>query len=101
MIVGLGAVLTAVVFVFYVYVQKTNNYGGNTAGLRWFFWLTPLWLLATLKGGDLLANHKCLRWVAAALFGLSVLSVFYPAWNPWRNPWLLQLFEFTGWVRYG
>jgi hypothetical protein len=101
MILGLGAVLTAVVFVFYVYVQKTNNYGGNTAGLRWFFWLTPIWLLATLTGGDRLANNRYLRGAAAVLFGFSVLAVFYPAWNAWRSPWILQLCEFMGWVRYG
>jgi hypothetical protein len=101
MILALAAVLTATVFVFYVYVQKTNNYGGNTAGLRWFFWLTPLWLLATLKGGDLLANRRWLRWAAVVLFGFSVLAVFYPAWNAWRSPWILQLCEFVGWVRYG
>jgi hypothetical protein len=98
---ALAAVLTATVFVFYVSVQKTNNYGGNTAGLRWFFWLTPLWLLATLAGGDLLANRRWLRGLAAVLFGFSVLAVFYPAWNAWRSPWILQLCEFVGWVRYG
>ncbi len=101
MILALTLVLTVTLFVFYVFVQKTNNYGGNTAGLRWFFWLTPLWLIATLKGGDLVANKRYLRWTAAGLLGLSVLSVFYPAWNAWRSPWLLQLCEYVGWVRYG
>ncbi|HEY2787526.1 MAG TPA: hypothetical protein VGJ05_21395 [Fimbriiglobus sp.] len=101
MILALTAVLTLTLFVFYVYVQKTNNYGGNTAGLRWFFWLTPLWLIATLKGGDAVAGYRSLHWVAAGLFGLSVLSVFYPAWNAWRSPWILQLCEYVGWVRYG
>jgi hypothetical protein len=101
LVLALAAVLTATVFVFYVYVQKTNNYGGNTAGLRWFFWLTPLWLLATFKGGDLMADRRWLRWLAVVLFGFSVLAVFYPAWNAWRSPWLLQLCEFVGWVRYG
>ena len=38
--------------------------------------------------------------VAAVLLGASVLSVFYPAWNPWRAPWALQLMEFLGWVKY-
>jgi hypothetical protein len=49
---------------------------------------------------DRLARSQGGRLLAAALFGFSVLSVFYPAWNPWRNPWILQLLEYTGLVRY-
>jgi hypothetical protein len=90
--------VSVVVIGFFVY--KTNNYGGNTSGPRWLFWLTPLWVLAVPVAADRLAASRAGRLLAAVLLGLSVLSVFYPAWNPWRAPWILQLMEFTGRLRY-
>jgi hypothetical protein len=90
--------VSVVVIGFYVY--KTNNYGGNTSGPRWLFWLTPLWLLALPPAADRLAANRAGRLFAALLLGASVLSVFYPAWNPWRPPWIMQLMDFTGWLRY-
>lgn len=96
-----GAVVTIVtVVVFAFYVWKTNNYGGFTSGPRWLFWLTPPWLVAMLPAADRLGERWVGRIVAAGLLGLSVLSVFYPAWNPWRPPWILQLMEVNGWIRY-
>ncbi|CAN5327952.1 hypothetical protein BH11PLA2_BH11PLA2_01320 [soil metagenome] len=91
--------LTVTLTVFFVFIQKTNNYGGNTSGLRWFFWLTPIWVLATLAGADRIASKWGQRG-AAVLLGFSVLSVFYPAWNPWRSPWLLVAMERLEWVNY-
>lgn len=93
-------VVSAVVFAFYLTRTQSYNYGGNTSGPRWLFWLIPLWLLAVPVAGDRLANSRAGRVLAAVLLGLSVLSVFYPAWNPWRPPWLLQWMEYMGWVRY-
>ena len=90
--------VSVVVVGFFVY--KTNNYGGNTSGPRWLFWLTPLWVLAIPPAADRLAASRAGRVLAAVLLGLSVLSAFYPAWNPWRPPWVMQLMEFTGWLRY-
>jgi hypothetical protein len=90
--------VSVVVIGFYVY--KTNNYGGNTSGPRWLFWLSPLWVLAIPPAADRLAASKAGRLLAAVLLGASVVSVFYPAWNPWRSPWIMQLMEFTGWLRY-
>lgn len=92
--------VSVVVFAFYLTRTSSYNYGGYTSGPRWLFWLTPLWLLAIPTVADRLGNSKAGRFVGAVLLGASVLSVFYPAWNPWRAPWLLQLMEFTGWVRY-
>ena len=99
---ALFAAMTIVVSVVVIgfYIHKTNNYGGFTSGPRWLFWLTPLWLLAVPAGADRLAGSRGGRLAAAVLLGFSVLSVFYPAWNPWRAQWLLQLMEFKGWVRY-
>jgi hypothetical protein len=95
---AVASVVSIVVIGFYVW--KTNNYGGFTSGPRWLFWLTPLWLLGMLPAADQLATKKVWRVIAAVLLGLSVLSVFYPAWNPWRPPWILQGMEVTGWIRY-
>jgi hypothetical protein len=92
--------VSAVVFAFYLTRTGSYNYGGFTSGPRWLFWLIPLWLLAVPAAADRLAPSKAGRLFAAVLLGASVLSVFYPAWNPWRAPWLLQLMEFNGWVRY-
>ncbi|OWK47207.1 hypothetical protein [Fimbriiglobus ruber] len=94
----LAVVVSLVVFAFYV--VKTNNYGGNTSGPRWLFWLIPLWLLGTIPAADWVGRFSTGRLGAAVLLGFSVLSVFYPAWNPWRNPWVLQLLEVTGWLVY-
>lgn len=90
--------VSVVVIGFFVY--KTNNYGGNTSGPRWLFWLTPLWVLAIPTAADRLAGSRGGRGLAAVLLGLSVLSAFYPAWNPWRSPWIMQWMEFKGWLRY-
>jgi hypothetical protein len=97
---GMTLAVSVVVFAFYLTRTSSYNYGGNTSGPRWLFWLTPLWLVAIPPAADRLAVSRWGRGLAAVLLGFSVLSVFYPAWNPWRSPWLLQLLEFTGRVRY-
>ena len=33
-----------------------RNYGGSTSGLRWMFWLAPLWLLTMLPMADVLVR---------------------------------------------
>lgn len=93
-------VVSVTVFVFYLTRVQSYNYGGNTSGPRWLFWLIPLWVLAIPPAADRLAGSLAGRLLCALLLGFSVLSVFYPAWNPWRNPWILQLMEFTGYLRY-
>lgn len=90
--------VSAVVMAFYI--TRTNNYGGFTSGLRWMFWLTPLWLVAIPPAADRLGGKLWGRLLVAVLLGFSVLSVFYPAWNPWRPPWIQQMLEFRGDLRY-
>ena len=92
--------VSLVVFVFYLTRTSSYNYGGFTSGPRWLFWLIPLWLLAIPPTADRLAGWRGGRALCAVLLGFSVLSVFYPAWNPWRSPWLQQWMEFMGWVKY-
>ncbi len=95
---SMTAVISAVVMTYFIF--KTNNYGGFTSGPRWFFWLIPLWLLTGLPGFDRRGQTRTGRLVLAILLGFSVFSVFYPAWNPWRPPWILQAMERLEWVNY-
>jgi hypothetical protein len=100
MFAAMTLVVSLAVFGFYLTRTQSYNYGGNTSGPRWLFWLIPLWVLAVVPIADRLARSAGGRFLGALLLGMSVLSVFYPAWNPWRNPWILQLMEYTGWLRY-
>ena len=93
-------VVSVVVFAFYLTRTQSYNYGGYTSGPRWLFWLIPLWVLAIPPAADRLARSRAGRLLCAVLLGFSVLSVFYPAANPWRHPWILNLMEFTGIIRY-
>jgi hypothetical protein len=94
----LALVLTLVVVGFYVYTS--NNYGGWTSGPRWLMWLSPLFLVAMLPAADALARSKVGRAFGYALLALSVASVSYPAWNPWRHPWLYDILDSRGWIGY-
>jgi hypothetical protein len=91
------AVSTAVIG---FYLLKSDNYGGWTAGLRWLMWLSPLWLLCMLPALDRLAERRWGRCLGHALLAISVLSASFPAWNPWRHPWLYRFFETQGWIPY-
>jgi hypothetical protein len=95
---ALTLAVSAVVVGFYIY--KTDNYGGWTAGPRWFLWLTPLWLVTMLPAADWLGRRRWGRGVALALLVLSVLSASHPAWNPWRHPWIYNWLEHQGWLHY-
>jgi hypothetical protein len=99
---GLCLAIAIVVIGFYLFVTppRTHNYGGWTSGPRQLMWLTPLFLIAMLPAVDLLATTKIGRGVGYVLLGLSVLSVSYPAWNPWRHPWIYDFMNWQGWIQY-
>jgi hypothetical protein len=82
------------------YLVKSDNYGGWTSGLRWLMWLTPLWLLAMLPVLDRLAAWRCGRGVGYVFLGISALTASFPAWNPWRQPWLYRLLSAWDLVPY-
>jgi hypothetical protein len=91
--------LTVVCLVFYIGLrpQEDRNYGGMTSGFRWMFWFAPLWLVAMIPAADRLANSAFGKALALALLVMSVLSVSYPTWNPWTQPWIYHWLEWCGW----
>jgi hypothetical protein len=96
----LALAVTAAVTVFFAAIVSTVNYGGWTSGARWFFWLTPLLLLALLPVADRLGTSRAGRGLSYVLLGVSVFSATFPAWNPWRMPWIYRLMEEFGWKGY-
>lgn len=94
----LGLAISMVVIGFYL--VKTDNYGGFTNGLRWLMWLTPIWLICALPMVDRLATSKSGRWFAGTLLAISVFSMSYQLWSPWRHPWIFDLMIELGWKGY-
>jgi hypothetical protein len=94
----IGSVSIVCIVFYLLRPLNDRNYGGMTAGLRWVFWFTPVWLLAMLPTLDAMANRRWLRGLALVFLSISVLSATYPIWNPWTHPWLLELFYNLGWI---
>jgi hypothetical protein len=94
----LTLMLTLVVFVFYVY--RTNDYGGATAGARWFIWLTPLWLLTMLPEVDRWSSHRWLRRVGCGLLAASIASTAHAINDPWWHSWLFVFLQQRGMISY-
>jgi hypothetical protein len=90
--------LTIVVICFYVLYRPAmdRNYGGVTSGLRWMFWLAPLWLVCMLPIVEWLGRTRNGRFVCVALLLISGLSAFYSVHNPWVHPWLYEIWQLTG-----
>jgi hypothetical protein len=86
-------VLTIVLITFYTWNPKARNYGGMTQGLRWLFWLIPLWLFMLPKGIEPGEKKPWIRRLALLALAISVLSVGYAIRNPWSHPWILDALE--------
>lgn len=63
-------------------------------------WLTPLMLVAMLAIADRFAERRWGRWLACACLAVSIFSMNYWSWNPWRHPWIYNLMESHGWIQY-
>jgi hypothetical protein len=98
----LALAATIILLVFYIFYvpDRNRNYGGWTCGPRWLLWLTPLFLLTLLPVADWLAGRRWGRVFGYTLLAVSVLSASYPAWNPWRHPWLYNYFTEMQWISY-
>ena len=88
----IAATLTVVFFVFFLTRdQGDRNYGGICCCPRWFFPLAPILIPCMLPALELCKEWKITRAIAYLLLFWSVVSAFYPTWNPWISPWLYQL----------
>jgi len=97
---ALAAFLTLLLLVFYTFFAGQRNYGGMCCGLRWFFWLIPLWLMLLPEGLQGRSVHRCFRGLALACLLVSAASVFYCARNPWSRPWIQQYLYYKQWIKY-
>jgi hypothetical protein len=95
-----GLFLTVVVMGFYLTRTANYNYGGNTAGLRWVFWLIPFWLLAMLPLFDRFAARPWFIGIAGLLLVGSVASMASASSNPWRPSWLYGVMKEWNWIDY-
>ncbi len=95
-----AAAITIVVFIFYLFFAGQRNYGGMTNGLRWLFWLIPLWLVFLPAGLEWKAWCPRFRCIALVLLVLSAVSSFYATRNPWTRPWLHEVLNQAGWIPY-
>ena len=82
--------LTLIVLGFYLTRTQNYNYGGNTSGLRWTFWLIPLWIVSLIPALDASAERRSLKFLAALLLAVTTFSSWYAIENPWQNPWLFR-----------
>ena len=89
----LTTVLTVVVMAFYTWNPKARNYGGSTQGLRWMFWMIPLWLFLLPYGVEVGETRTWVRRLALLALAISVMSVGYAIRNPWSHPWILDALE--------
>jgi hypothetical protein len=97
---ALATFLTLLLLVFYTFFAGNRNYGGMCCGLRWFFWLIPLWLLLLPEGLRGKTARCWFRGMALAFLLISAISVFYCARNPWSRPWLQQYLYYRQWISY-
>ena len=97
---ALTIALSVVVVGFYLRRPAIDcNYGGVTSGLRWAFWLIPLWLVTMLPVVDWLAKSRSGKAICYLLLAFSILSATYSADNPWVNPWLYEIWDYTGVIK--
>ena len=99
-LLGLGLLLTLAVFGFYMTRTQNYNYGGNTAGLRWMFWLIPFWLITMIPLLDRCTTGMFTQTLSLILLAISSYSALYSLENPWSQPWLFTLMERWNWIDY-
>jgi hypothetical protein len=98
---AMAAAVTVLVLAFYIFRPLADrNYGGVTNGLRWSFWLIPLWLIVMLPAADAACSRRGRLTLALALLLISVISVNYKPLNPWSHPWLFDYWSYLGWIEY-
>lgn len=100
LLVGAIVITTLVCTGFYLARPlEDRNYGGVCSGLRWVFWMTPLWFWLACEGLKSVKHFAFRRATELALL-ISVFSSNYPWTNPWTAPWIMQLWEHWGLINY-
>lgn len=95
-----GLLITVVVFGFYLSRTENYNYGGNSYGLRWMVWVTPLWIVTLTPVFERLWRTGRGAVLLVGLLGLSAFSSMSAARNPWAASWIYQRMELAGWIDY-
>ena len=90
--------LTGILIGFYLY--KSDNYGGMSCAPRWLMWLTPFLLLSAIPALEKLKDSRPGRAVALFLLSVGIFSASWPAWTPWKLPWIYDLIVWLGWRGY-
>ncbi|NLN88736.1 MAG: hypothetical protein GX134_01040 [candidate division WS1 bacterium] len=88
------------VTVFAAYVVMTNNYGGGAKGLRWTFWLIPLWLAVAPLGAEHYSRSRWARAIALVALVISLWTVLDALQSPWGMSWLHGIYHKQGFVPY-
>lgn len=91
---GLTLILTG----FYLY--KSDNYGGMSCAPRWLMWLTPFLLVCAIPALEKLEGSRRGRWLAVFFLSVGIFSASWPAWTPWKLPWIYDLIVWLGWRGY-
>jgi len=80
--------LTVVLLVFYTMRPLADrNYGGVASGFRWFFWLTPLFLLMLIPAWKFIRKSIFLVPCWGICLAISIYSGLHSFLNPWQHPW--------------
>ncbi len=90
-ILAAAIVVTSIVVVGFYLTRplEDRNYGGVCSGLRWSFWLIPLWFWLAVRGMASVKTQLS-KWIVIALLFVGVFSAHYPWRNPWTSPWIDQ-----------
>jgi hypothetical protein len=95
----LALIVTLIGLGFYIRGSGVDrNYGGNASAFRWAFWMAPLWLVLMLPAADLMSRRSWSRGIALVLLAFSAMACFYPTWNPWSAPWIMNFVGYMGWL---
>jgi hypothetical protein len=80
--------LTIVLLIFYTMRPLADrNYGGVASGFRWFFWLTPLFLLMLIPAWKIIRKSMLLISLWGICLLISIYSGLNSFLNPWQHPW--------------
>jgi hypothetical protein len=92
--------LTTAVLGFYLSRMENYNYGGNTFGLRWILWLSPLWIVSLIPALQLAVRRRVWFIFSLLLLMGSAYSAQLGARNPWSESWLFHQMSQAGWIDY-